>query len=128
MTNREIVEELLRLVFDANDLDAAGILLHADFVSHNPLVPHDPATQSGRDAFIAFFRGPAGQALMAADSDVRRIVAGDDLVAVHSRLARAGAPPTAIVDILRVLDGKVVEHWDVVQPIPDTPANPHGMV
>ncbi len=128
MTNREIVEELLRLVFDANDLDSAGALLHPDFVSHNPLVPHDPATQSGRDAFLDFFRGPAGRALMAADSEVRRIVAGDDLVAVHSRLAMAGAPPTAIVDILRVLDGKIVEHWDVVQPIPDVPANPHEMV
>lgn len=128
MINREIVEELLRLVFDANDLDAAGAFLHPDFVSHNPLVPHDPATQSGRDAFLDFFRSPAGRALMAADSEVRRIVAGDDLVAVHSRLAMAGAPPTAVVDILRVLDGKVVEHWDVVQPIPDTPANPHGML
>ena len=128
MTTREIVEELLHLVFDANDLDAAGTLLHADFVSHNPLVPHDPAAQSGRDAFLDFFRGPAGRALAGADSEIRRIVAGDDLVAVHSRLAVAGAPATAVVDILRVLDGKVVEHWDVVQPIPETPANPHGMV
>jgi len=128
MTEREIVEELLRLVFDARDLDAAGALLHADFVSHNPLVPHDPAAQSGRDAFLDFFRGPAGRALAGADSEIRRIVAGDDLVAVHSRLAVAGAPATAVVDILRVLDGKVVEHWDVVQPIPETPANPHGMV
>jgi len=128
MTEREIVEELLRLVFDARDLDAAGALLHADFVSHNPLVPHDPAAQSGRDAFLDFFRGPAGRALAGADSEIRRIVAGDDLVAVHSRLAVAGAPATAVVDILRVLDGKVVEHWDVVQPILDAPANPHGMV
>ena len=128
MTEREIVEELLRLVFDARDLDAAGALLHADFVSHNPLVPHDPAAQSGRDAFLDFFRGPAGRALAGADSEIRRIVAGDDLVAVHSRLAVAGAPATAVVDILRVLDGKVVEHWDVVQPIPDAPANPHGML
>ena len=128
MTNREIVEELLRLVFDENDLDAAGALLHADFVSHNPLVPHDPATQSGRAAFLDFFRGPGGQALMQADTEVRRIVAGDDLVAVHSRLAPAGAPAAAVVDILRVLDGTVVEHWDVVQPIPDAPAHPPGMV
>jgi len=127
MTEREIVEELLRLVFDARDLDAAGALLHADFVSHNPLVPHDPAAQSGRDAFLDFFRGPAGRALAGADSEIRRIVAGDDLVAVHSRLAVAGAPATAVVDILRVLDGKVVEHWDVVQPIPEKSANNNTM-
>jgi predicted SnoaL-like aldol condensation-catalyzing enzyme len=33
----------------------------------------------------------------------------------------------AAVDIFRVQDGLIAEHWDVVQPVPEQPANPHGM-
>lgn len=33
----------------------------------------------------------------------------------------------AAVDIFRVQDGLIAEHWDVVQPVPERPANPHGM-
>lgn len=111
---------------DAGDLDGALALLHPDFVSHNPRVAHDPATGSGLDAFALFFRSPAGSALLAAGADVRRVVADDDLVAVHNRIALPGGD-VAAVDILRVRDGLVIEHWDVVQPVPQEPSNPHGM-
>ncbi|MEJ3656420.1 nuclear transport factor 2 family protein [Actinomycetes bacterium KLBMP 9759] len=127
MNNRMIVEQLLDLVFDAKDLDAAAALLHGGFVSHNSAVPHDPAVQSGREAFLGFFRTPAGQALIHSESTVRRVVAGGELVAVHSSLTRPDGVTVAIVDIFRVLDGLVVEHWDVVQPVPATAVNPHGM-
>lgn len=126
--NQKIVEELLRRVFDVHDVDAALELLHEDFVSHNPLIPHDPATTSGRQAFGDYFRTPAGQVLMHAHSEVRRIVADGEHVVVHSRISRSQPPDVAVVDILRLRDGLVVEHWDVVQPIPDSPANQHGMV
>ncbi|MHA6621211.1 nuclear transport factor 2 family protein [Pseudonocardia sp. DLS-67] len=125
MTNRKLVLELFAR-FDAGDIDGALALLHPDFVSHNPRVPHDPAVATGRQAFADFFRGPAGKALLAAGTDVRRVIADDDLVAVHNRI---GLPTgdVAAVDILRVQDGLVAEHWDVVQPVPEEPANGHGM-
>lgn len=124
-TNRKLVVELFAR-FDAGDLDGGLALLHPDFVSHNPRVPHDPATTTGIQAFADFFRGPAGAALLEAGSDVRRIVADDPLVAVHNRI---GLPTgdVAAVDIFRVQDGLIAEHWDVVQPVPEQPANPHGM-
>lgn len=113
--------------FGSGDLDAALELLHPEFVSHNPRVPHDPAVTTGRQAFVAFFRTPAGQALAGAGFDVRRIVAGDDLVVVHSRL---GLPDgdVAAVDIFRTEGGLVAEHWDVVQPVPAELPHPHGML
>ncbi|GAA5161399.1 nuclear transport factor 2 family protein [Pseudonocardia eucalypti] len=126
--HRKVVEELLRRLFEARDVDAALELLHDRFVSHNPLVPHDPATTSGKLAFGEYFRTPAGRRLMAAHSEVRRIVADEDHVVVHSRISRPEPPDVAVVDILRLRDGLVAEHWDVVQPIPDRPANPHGML
>jgi predicted SnoaL-like aldol condensation-catalyzing enzyme len=89
-------------------------------------VPHDPATDTGVLAFAAFFRGPAGKALLEAGTDVRRVIADDVLVAVHNRIALPTGD-VAAVDILRIQDGLVAEHWDVVQPVPEEPANPHGM-
>lgn len=45
---------------------------------------------------------------------------------MHNRIALPTGD-VAAVDILRIQDGLVAEHWDVVQPVPDEPANPHGM-
>jgi predicted SnoaL-like aldol condensation-catalyzing enzyme len=126
VTNRELVLQLFAR-FDAGDLDGALALLHPDFVSHNPRVPHEPRTTTGLQAFADFFRGPAGKALLDAGTDVRRVIADDSLVAVHNRIALPTGD-VAAVDILRIQDGRVAEHWDVVQPVPDEPANPHGML
>jgi predicted SnoaL-like aldol condensation-catalyzing enzyme len=38
-----------------------------------------------------------------------------------------GEPGSAVVDIFRLEDGKIVEHWDVMQPVPEDSANPNGM-
>ncbi|WP_427889138.1 nuclear transport factor 2 family protein [Kribbella sp. GL6] len=123
--NRNLVLDLFAR-FDSGDIDAALELLHPDFVSHNPRVLHDPARTSGAQAFADFFRSPAGTALLAAGSDIRRVIADDALVAVHNRI---GMPTgdLAAVDVFRVQDGLIAEHWDVVQPVPEQPANPHGM-
>lgn len=123
-TNRKLVEEVYRRMA-AGDVDGLAELLHPEFVSHNPRVPHDPAAGSGKDAFVDFFRAPAGQALIAAGQEIRRMVAEDDLVAIHVRIGTT--PPVAAMDILRIQDGLLAEHWDAVQPVPENPANPHGM-
>jgi predicted SnoaL-like aldol condensation-catalyzing enzyme len=123
--NRNLVLDLFAR-FGSGDINTALELLHPEFVSHNPRVPHDPAAATGRQAFADFFRGPEGAALLTAGSDLRRIIADDPLVAVHNRI---GLPTgdVAAIDIFRVQDGLIAEHWDVVQPVPERPANPHGM-
>ena len=45
----------------------------------------------------------------------------------HYRLVTADGPDLAVVDIWRVVDGLITEHWDVVQPVPADPEVPHGM-
>jgi predicted SnoaL-like aldol condensation-catalyzing enzyme len=82
---------------------------------------------NGRDAAIAFL-----EPFFAKNPDInysiKRIIADGNLVAVHSH---GKFSPTdrgvAVVDILRVENCKVVEHWDVVQPIPEESANQNTM-
>ncbi|WP_024805096.1 nuclear transport factor 2 family protein [Nocardia sp. BMG51109] len=123
--NRAVVRDLYRRIA-AGDQEGGFTLLHDEFVTHNPRVPHDPAAVTGKQAFRDFFATPAGRALAEARQEVVRILADDDLVAVHVRVTTAGTD-TAIVDLWRLRDGLVAEHWDVVQPVPDTLPHPHGM-
>ncbi|MGY0575186.1 nuclear transport factor 2 family protein [Bradyrhizobium sp. RDM12] len=53
----------------------------------------------------------------------RLFVRGDTSFSTFTRFREPGTKGNAIVDIFKLEDGKIVEHWDVVQPIPDNPAN-----
>ena len=124
---REVVLDLVQR-FGSGDVDGVGALLADDFVSHNPRVTHrDPTTTSGRQAFIEYLAGPIGDEVVNGTVKPARIISDTDHVVVHSHLTTRDGQQLAIVDIFRVRDGLVAEHWDVVQPVPDAPANPHGM-
>ncbi|WP_290054285.1 nuclear transport factor 2 family protein [Amycolatopsis solani] len=102
-TNREIVADCFENLFLRKDFDAAKAVLHPGFVTHSPGLP------SGRDAFADAVKNSP---LADAAAEIRHVVAEDDLVVVHLHVAG-----TAVVDILRVEDGLLVEHWDVKQPL-----------
>ena len=121
-----VVEELYAR-FATRDLDGVFALLADDFVSHNPRIAHDPSACTARQAFVDFFATPAGHALAGASQQVQRLVVQGELAAAHVRLSGPGVPEAAIVDLLRVRDGLVVEHWDVVQAVPSALPHPHGM-
>ena len=56
------------------------------------------------------------------------MIAEGDLVAVHSRLVRhATDRGQAVADFFRLENGKIVEHWDVLQDVPETAANDNTM-
>jgi predicted SnoaL-like aldol condensation-catalyzing enzyme len=81
---------------------------------------HNPQAGSGRDAVKAFFEG-----IGPVDVEVHRVVAEGDLVAVHSNYRTVNM---AGVDIFRFNEkGEIVEHWDVLQPIPETTVSGNDM-
>jgi predicted SnoaL-like aldol condensation-catalyzing enzyme len=59
---------------------------------------------------------------------IHRSFAEGDHVIVHVHVARwPGDPGFAVVDIFRLEDGMIAEHWDVLQEVPSEPINPNGM-
>jgi predicted SnoaL-like aldol condensation-catalyzing enzyme len=90
-------------------------------------IQHNPLAQSGRDAAIGFLE-PFFAQHPEINYSIKRIIAEGNLVVVHSHgKFSADDRGIAVVDILRVEGCKVVEHWDVVQPVPEKSANSNSM-
>jgi predicted SnoaL-like aldol condensation-catalyzing enzyme len=90
-------------------------------------IQHNPNFADGPDAFIAAVKAFVN-AYPRFQVDFKRFIAEDSLVAVHSHMTREpGDRGLAVVDIFRLENDKVVEHWDVIQPVPATAVNSNGM-
>jgi len=90
-------------------------------------IQHNPLAQTGRDAAIAFLE-PFFKSHPDAKYSIKRIIADGNLVAVHSHAVfNPGDRGLAVVDILRIDNCKIAEHWDVAQPVPEKSANSNGM-
>lgn len=105
--------------FAAGNVEILRTLLHDDFVEHSPGNP------SGRDAFIEFI---AASPLADARLDLKRVIADDEYVVMHYHMVTPKDDRgVAVVDIWRFADDQIVEHWDVLQTVPDAAEIPHGM-
>jgi len=120
--NKQTVLAYLNMAFnEKKPAEAVEKYGGSHYIQHNPQAP------DGIEAFIQFVEGFMKQ-FPQASYDIKRTVAEDDLVALHSLLKTSPEDRgTAVVDFVRLEDGKVVEHWDVMQPIPESAANDHPM-
>jgi predicted SnoaL-like aldol condensation-catalyzing enzyme len=119
--NKRIATEFYDAAINRKDFAAASQYLGSSYRQHNPTAA-DGA--EGLRAFIDFLktRFPNQR------GEIKRVIAEGDLVVLHVHSTRGDATPgRAIVDIFRVENGKVVEHWDVIQDIPAQSANTNGM-
>lgn len=120
MTNRQIVEDFLDLI------NRQGLVREA-FERHvaDEYIQHNPAAGNGREDAIALIEGLS--AAPGFNPAVKRMVAEGDLVAVHMHVQFEAQPGLAVMDMFRLADGKIVEHWDVIQEVPAGSANGNSM-
>ena len=109
MTNKEVVAAMYREFFNGHDVSAALRYVRKDYIQHNPGVAQ------GRDGLMEAFAGK-----FAAEPDfrldVQMMIAEDDLVAVYLKNTDPeGRTKCRVVDIYRLEDGMLAEHWDVLQ-------------
>jgi predicted SnoaL-like aldol condensation-catalyzing enzyme len=119
--NKKIVKEFYDLAINKKDFEAASKYLGPRYIQHNQRAA-DGA--EGLKNFIQFLRAKFPDA----HSEIKRIFADGDYVILHVHAVREpGARGVAIVDIFRLQDGRIVEHWDVHEDILEKPANQNGM-
>jgi predicted SnoaL-like aldol condensation-catalyzing enzyme len=91
------------------------------YIQHNPIAP------DGKEAAVEVL-GKALQALPGWTYEFKHAYVDGDIVVLHSHVRmKADDRGMAVVDIFRFEKGKIVEHWDVVQPIPEKSANNNTM-
>jgi predicted SnoaL-like aldol condensation-catalyzing enzyme len=119
---KETVVAFYKMVFyDHKVADAFKTYVGAAYRQHNPLVPN------GVEPSVAFL-SKRFETNPQAINEIKRVIADGDLVAVHVHSRSNDSDRgRAIVDIFRIENGKIVEHWDVIQPVPENAQNNNTM-
>ena len=117
--NKQVVKRFYEEVFRKRDLTVVGRFMHEDYIQHNP------DADQGMAGFIEFHMGFFA-AIPDSCATINQIVAEGDLVYVYNTITGThagegflGYPPTGnkvkydVVDMFRLRDGKLCEHWDV---------------
>jgi len=119
--NKKAVVEFYDTALNRKDFEAAAKFFGPRYVQHNPMAPDGI---EGFKTFLGFLREKFPQSR----SEIKRVWAEGDYVILHVHAVRTpGARGSAIVDIFKLENGKIVEHWDVIQEIPEKAANNNGM-
>jgi predicted SnoaL-like aldol condensation-catalyzing enzyme len=104
--NKKIVLEAFEALFNRKDIVGAKAFWSPDYIQHNPLVA------DGREGLFNF----VGSLPSSTRFECQLAVAERDYVMIHGRYSDNGYPATwVVVDVLRLEDGVLVEHWDVIQ-------------
>ena len=119
--NKKIVVDFYEKAINQKDFEAASKHLGPRYTQPNPNAADGP---EGLKAFLGFLR----EKFPNSKSEIKRVFADGDSVILHVHAVREpGSRGSAIIDIFKIENGKVVEHWDVVQPVPEKAANANGM-
>lgn len=119
--NKRTVLAFYDAALNRSNIDEAAAYFGPHFIQHNP------RSKDGIEGFRSLLQDLKKQ-FPGLRSDVKRVFADGDFVILHVHVKpQPEELGLAIVEIFRLEHGKIVEHWDVRQPIPETAANTNGM-
>jgi predicted SnoaL-like aldol condensation-catalyzing enzyme len=117
--NKKLVADFYQELFGDKNVDAINKYIGDTYIQHNPALP------DGKDALkqgaTQWFKGAPKEKV-----DVQHLGADGNFVYIHTK-AKMGAKTSSVIDIFRIENGKIAEHWDVIQEVPEKSANPHPM-
>ena len=121
MRNKETVVKFYNEALNNKQPDEALKYVGNDYKQHNPMA------EDGKDGlrkFINWIRSDHPES----HSEIKQVFADGDYVLLNVHMVRhPGERGLAIGEIFRLEDGKIVEHWDRIQPIPETAKNSNTM-
>ena len=119
--NRQLVLSVYEQVLKPLDSSRVDEFFAPGYVQHNPMARTGAA---GLKAFLDWARAQSPHA----EHRVKRVFADGDHVIAHVHvIINPGERGNAVVDIFRIDNGRIAEHWDVAQPVPAESANENGM-
>jgi predicted SnoaL-like aldol condensation-catalyzing enzyme len=120
--NKRIVQDYTELAFSQRKPEEAVAKYQGPYYRQ-----HNPGSPDGPEPFIRVVHWMA-ETYPSFRFELKRILADGDLVVTHGHLIREpGDRGMAVVDFFRLEDGRIVEHWDVVQEVPEKSANDNSM-
>ena len=117
--NKKLVADFYQQLFGDKDLSAIDKYLKDDYIQHNPAAADGALAL--KQVLTEWFKGAPKEKI-----DIQHIGADGDFVYIHLRSNR-GTKVVSVIDIFRIENGKIAEHWDVIQEVPEKSANPHPM-
>ena len=119
--NKQLVETFWNEVFNKHNVTVIEHSVGNTYIQHNPTFP------DGKEAFKTAVAGFL-QEFPESSAEIKHIVAEKDYVFIHNHIKlNSQDRGQAAVDIFRVQNGKIVEHWDVIQDIPEKSESGNAM-
>jgi predicted SnoaL-like aldol condensation-catalyzing enzyme len=117
--NKKMVAEFYQEFFGDKNIAALDKYLAPNYIQHNPGLPD--GREALRQGATVWFKGAPKTKI-----DIQHLSADGDLVYIHLK-SKMGDKTNSVIDIFRIENGKIAEHWDVIQEVPEKSANPHPM-
>ena len=119
--NKQLVESFWNELFNKHNVSVLDNAVSSTYIQHNPTFP------DGKEAFKIAVAGFLKE-FPESSAEIKHIVAEKNYVFIHNHIKlNPQDRGQAAVDIFRVENGKIVEHWDVIQDIPEKSENGNAM-
>lgn len=118
--NKELVTTFFQKLFGDQDFTSIDTYIANDYIQHNPKITD--GKEALKKVVPMWMKG-----MLKRKIEFYMVVSEGDKVVLYTKNEQPDGKVTAVVDIFRVKNKKIVEHWDIMQAVPEKAANSHPM-